>query len=42
LLLLLEGNGIPQNIEKGIQLCVKGAELGAINAQQKLAKCFLR
>jgi TPR repeat protein len=32
-LLLLGGNGIPQNIEKGIQLCVKGAELGAINVQ---------
>jgi TPR repeat protein len=39
-LLPIGGNGIPQNIEKGIQLCVKGAELGAINAQQKLRKVF--
>ncbi len=39
-MLLLENEHIPNNIEKGIRLCAKGAELGAINAQQKLAKWF--
>ena len=37
-LILLER--MPKNITKGIQLCIKGAELGAINAQQNLAKWY--